>query len=162
MTTEDITVKGERDKIAGIDETNPDIVIVRYKSGDQIRPIEIPREYINYVKELIDQMQPGERYGSKFVYNRCIKHFDIKSEIIKKRLCFISEKLSEHGIAQNRVQTIIDELASDNDFMLMEFEELIGTRDIRTSDYFKIYGCIRYWAKKEAIDYNQRGSIWKR
>lgn len=156
-----ININSERDKIKGIDEY-PDIVILNYEKNEQIRPIEIPRKYIDYVNEVIEGMEVGRldgKYKSVYIYNKCIHHFKIESNIVKKRMEIISKVLKRRNINEVMINGILDELKMNNEFALMDFAEFIGTRKIENSDYFKIYGAIRYWAEKKKINYNKLGYI---
>ncbi len=155
-----LEIGGGRDKLAGIEE-DTDIVVVKYEQSGQERSIEIPIDYLMYVKNLIDGMEPGTRYASKYVYNKCIKHFRIKSQIVEERMKILAKVMLRKGLGRQTADEILEELEQHDDWMLMDFEELIGTRDTKTSDYFKIYGCIRYWYDKGVIDYTKRGGIYK-
>lgn len=154
----DITIGTGRDKIESIDEMG-DTVILNYQASGQTRPITIPRMIINYVKEVIDEMEVGELYKSTYVYNKCIAKFNIKSNILLERMNIIKSILNEHNLEPFTIRNILNELEEHPLFLKMTFKELIGTREMKTSWYFKIYGAIRYWAEKGVIHYNQRGSI---
>ena len=154
-----ITIDGNRDKLGGIEETS-DQVIINYIVGDQTRQIIIPREYVDYVKTVIDGMELGERYTSKFIYNRCIKHFKIKSKIIEDRLPILKEVLIKNGLNEIKIKNIFNELEKDDEYTLSTFEEILGIRG-PNSEYFRFYGCIRYWTEKNVIFYNSKGSIMR-
>jgi len=155
-----ITIEGNRDKIAGIEETS-DKVIVNYIQSGQMRPIEIPREYVNYVRDVINGMELGERYSSKYVYNKCIIQYKIKSKIIEDRLPILKEVLEKNGLNEMKIENIFNDLEKNEEFTLSSFEEIIGQRQVNTSEYFRFYGCIRYWTEKGIIFYNSKGSIMR-
>jgi len=155
-----ITIDGKRDRVGEIIETSNQ-VLINYIVGDQTRQIIIPREYVDYVKTVIDGMELGERYSSKYIYNKCIFQFKIKSKIIEDRLPILKEVLIKNGLNELKIKNIFEEFEKNDEFSLMQFEEMIGTRDTKTSDYFKFYGCIRYWVEKGVIFYNSKGSIMR-
>ena len=155
-----INIDGHRDKVGEITETS-DQVIINYIVGDQTRQIVIPREYIDYVKDVIDGMELGERYSSKYVYNKCILQFKIKSKIIEDRLPILKEVLEKNGLNEMKIKNIFNELEKNDEYTLSTFDEIIGIRDTKTSEYFRFYGCIRYWAEKGIIYYNTKGSIMR-
>ena len=145
-----------KDKILGISECT-DRVILHYEKAGQARDTEIPRAYVDYVKKLIDSMDYGTNFHSKYIYNRCIEKFNIESNIVKQKLNFIEQILKERKLQPSIIDSIMKELQQSKDFMLMDFQELIGTRTIESSEYFKIYGCIKYHEAKNRLSYNKRG-----
>jgi len=151
--------KRGRDKIKGIKETY-NKVIVHYEKAGQVRDIEIPIEMVDFVGELIKQMEFGENHHSKYIYNKCIENFGIKSEIVKSKMDKIKSVLVDRKLPQSIVDSVIRELTDDTEFMQMTFEELIGLRT-GESMYFKIYGCIKYFEEKDKINYNKRGYIMR-
>lgn len=153
----DIQINGSRDKISSIEEYS-DSVVVNYCSGDQIRTIIVPKHTIEFVKSVIDQMEVGERYTSIYVYNHYIKHYKIKSKIAAKVLNEVKNALERRGMGSEMVEGVISDV---KDVTLMEFQEFIGSREIKTSHYFRCYAAIRYWSEKGNIQYNQKGSIWR-
>jgi len=154
-----ITIDGNRDKVGEITETS-DQVIINYIVGDQTRQIIIPREYVDYVKDVISGMELGERYSSKYVYNKCILQFKIKSKIIEDRLPILKEVLEKNGLNEIKIKNILNDLEKNEEFTLSTFEEILGIRG-PNSEYFKFYGCIRYWTEKGVIFYNSKGSIMR-
>lgn len=152
--------KRGRDKVKGFTMSGSDI-IVHYEKSGQKWDIVVPHEYINYIKELIDDMEYGMDYKSKFVYNKVIKKFNIKSNIIKERLPVLRRILEERGINQQLVESIMRELYELPEFANIDFVELIGTRKIDDSDYFRVYGALKYWEFKQKISYNLRGTIMR-
>lgn len=155
----DVSVGTGRDKIKGIEET-PDSVVVNYVQGEQVRPIVVPMEIINFVRDTIDNMEVGERYASKYLYNHYIRHFRIQSEIVRGIIEVFKKALNSRDIDDIIVNGIIDDVLKD-DKSLMTFEEFIGVRKIKDSHYFKVYAAIRYWKEKGKIMYNSKGSIWR-
>lgn len=147
-----------KDKIVGIEEEE-DNVIVNYSSNNQVRPIIVPRNIIRWMENLINTLEVGEPYKSLFLYNRYIKDFKIKSKIISDRMDIIKSELFKRRVPELLVNGIMKDLEDNNFFSLMSWEEMIGQRDTKTSDYFKVYGAIRYFTEKGMISYNSRGTI---
>ena len=156
-----INIDGERDKIDSIDDATEDCVILNYKSKDQIRPITIKREIIDFVRSVIDQMEVGVYHHSKFVYNKYIRHFKIKSQIIQNSLPILKKVLQEHNIQKLAIENIFNELDKNEEYSLMNFEEMIGIRDLKNSHYFRCYGAIRYLKERQIIEYTSKGGIYR-
>ncbi|MBW2970797.1 hypothetical protein KY320_01405 [Candidatus Woesearchaeota archaeon] len=154
--------KGEgRDKIISVSECDNRVVLqYQYESG-QKRDLEVPMDYIKYVREVIDEMVFNEKYHSKFVYNKAIRHFNIQSEILANKMEIIEKTMQDWGIVAQTRKGVLNDLRSNSNFVLMDFEEFIGHRSMKDSDYFKIYGAIKYWEHKGKIAYNLRGFIMR-
>lgn len=149
-----------RDKILGIEEYNHTIVVNYEKSG-QLRKIEVPRDIVDNVKRIINKMEVGEMYTSKYICMKYIKENRIPSKIIESRMGIIEKKMEKNGIQQINRQWTIEDLKQDDDFYLMTYEELIGTRKLKDSLYFQLYGSIKYWVDKEQIIHNRRGGVFR-
>jgi len=152
--------KRGKDKVIGISECT-DRVIIHYERSGQKREIEVPRNYINFVEKLINGMEYGTQYHSKYIFNKGIVEFDIESNIIKSKIGLIQEILKKWNISKNTTEGIIKDLLNNNEFILMSYEEFIGIRKMDKSDYFRFYGAIKYWEAKEKISYNKRGYIMR-
>lgn len=154
----EIRIGGGKDKISSIEE-GEDVVIVSYASRGQTRPIVVPMHIIKFVKEVLDSFPVGEPSTSKVVYHRYIRHYKLKSKIIEERAPILKKVLGGHNLVPMAISNILHELDENDNFSLMTFKEMIGSRDVKTSDYFKIYAAIRYWVAKELISYNSKGTI---
>ena len=160
MEIVDIPTNKGRDKINSISECHNRIIMHYEKSGRSV-DIEVPRVYVDYIKHLIDEMEYGLNYHSKYIYNKCVEKFGIESKVINKRLNLIKQILLKRNIEKQIVESIMNELNDSKEFKRMDFEELIGIRDTKESFYFKIYASIKYWEAKEKISYNKRGYIMR-
>ena len=156
-----INIDGERDKIDSIDESQEDSIILNYKSKDQIRPIIVPKEVIRFVRSVIDGMEVGVYYHSKYIYNKYIDHFKIKSRIIEDRLPILKKVLKNHNISQIAIENIMGDLDRDDKYSRMPFEEMIGLRQIKDSHYFRCYGAIRYLKERQVIEYTSKGGVYR-
>jgi len=156
---EEITISTGRgkDRVSGIEEVE-DEVIVSYTSGNQTRQIVVSIDIINFIESVINQMNLNEKYKSKYLYRLYIKNYRIKSEIIKEYEMALTSVLKGRGKSDFLINGILDELDSLG-VTLMSFKEMIGSRKVETSHYFKVYAAIRYFEKKERISYTSAGTI---
>ena len=148
-----------KDRIVSMEETTNKVIVV-YDANGKIQTYEVPRTYIDYVKQLIDRMEVGERYTSTYIYNRFIDDFHQQSSIMKDRLPFIEAELIRHGLGDFIIKSIIESITKNKNIMRMEYKEFIGTRKA-DAKYFLIWIAIRYWKEKELIEYNDKGSIFR-
>lgn len=159
-----ITIGTGRDKIKEIYEEEGDITVV-YEQGGQQRNIIVEKSLIRVVMKIIEGMQIGKRYASKFIYNRVITHLNIKSNIIMDRMPILIKTLKEHKLPEVTINNLTDELSNNESYSLMDFREFIGTRDAKggylNSYYFKVYGALKYLQDKNIILHNQRGSVFR-
>ena len=146
-----------KDRVSGIQEID-DEVIVSYTSGNQTRQIIVSMNIINFVESVINQMNSNEKYKSKYLYRLYIKNYRIKSEIIKEYEMALTSVLKGRDMSDFVINGILDELDSLG-VTLMSFKEMIGSRKVETSHYFKVYASIRYFEKKGRISYSSAGTI---
>jgi hypothetical protein len=155
----EIRIDGQRDKVERIEEMSNYVTLI-YIKNEQVRPIKIEKEIIDFVYITINKMIVGERYTSKYIYMNYINHFKIKSQIYRRFIESFIKYVDMRNIDFIVIDGIIRDLDND-EVSLMSFEEFIGTRKTQDSLYFKLWGAIRYWVEKGIIQYNSKGSVWR-
>lgn len=155
-----ITINGERDKIAGIEESEESIDVIYERSG-QTRIISVSQKMVIWMYNAINEYPVGEPIKSTALFNKYIREHKIKSDIVESRLKIIKDILNQNNINSLKIDNIIFALENIDSFILMTFKELIGSRDTENSLYFKLYSTLKYWQQKGEIEYNSKGYVYR-
>lgn len=150
-----------RDRVKEIFDEGDTITVIMESKG-QSRPITISKSMVMDVQDIINRMEIGESYKSKFVYNRYIQSKRIKSKLLMDRMNILKDVLMGHNLNKEAVDNIINELENNEAFSKLDFKELLGTRGKEgneASTYFKIYASLRYLANCGFIEYKSSGQI---
>lgn len=148
-----------RDKISNISEEDGSITVTIVGTSGQENTIEVPEEIFMAVSKVVDKLEVGVKYGTRYIHNRVIDDIGRKSPIVEKRMPLLKKTLLEHNINPVVVDNVLAELNANKDWSLMEFEENIGRRKAKDSLYFKIYGSLKVLEERGTIQYAQKSIV---